>query len=136
MRKAGNHRVSDNDSRTLVEFWKQIYDIDNSSDEIPFRKPGQVFLVNKKISRDKGAIIEASNKIRFSNRQNDSIRWIERLLERGLSDHREYVISIVLVPYFINIKHLSKEDATGRSGYQNLALVNHWTLRMTLTLKF
>ncbi|MFZ0511421.1 MAG: hypothetical protein WAM14_07440 [Candidatus Nitrosopolaris sp.] len=38
MRKAGNHRVSDNDSRTLVEFWKQIYDIDISSDEIPLLK--------------------------------------------------------------------------------------------------
>ncbi|MGB6532940.1 MAG: hypothetical protein WBF33_33030 [Candidatus Nitrosopolaris sp.] len=38
MRKAGNHRVSDNDSRTLVEFWKQIYDIDISPDEIPLLK--------------------------------------------------------------------------------------------------
>jgi Primase X len=76
------------------------------------------YLVNKKISHDKGAIIEASNKIRFSNRQNDSIRWIERLLERELSDHRKYVISIILVPNFINIKHLSKEDARSK--------VNQW----------
>ncbi|MGC2685508.1 MAG: hypothetical protein WA323_26935 [Candidatus Nitrosopolaris sp.] len=37
-RKAGSHRVSDNDSRTLVEFWKQIYDIDISPDEIPLLK--------------------------------------------------------------------------------------------------
>ncbi len=29
-RKAGSHKVSDNDTRTLVEFWKQIYDIDIS----------------------------------------------------------------------------------------------------------
>lgn len=35
MRKAGSHRVSETDSRTLVEFWKQIYDIDISHDEIP-----------------------------------------------------------------------------------------------------
>lgn len=37
-RKAGSHRVSDNDSRTLVEFRKQIYDIDISPDEIPLLK--------------------------------------------------------------------------------------------------
>jgi hypothetical protein len=76
------------------------------------------YLVGKKISHDKAVTIEASNKRRFSNRQNNSIRWVERLLESGLSDHRKYVISIVLVPYFINIKHLSKEDATGR--------INQW----------
>jgi hypothetical protein len=35
MQKAGNHRVSDTDARRLVEFWKQIYDIDISPDEIP-----------------------------------------------------------------------------------------------------
>ncbi len=35
MRKTGDQRVSDNDTRNLVEFWKQIYDIDISSDEIP-----------------------------------------------------------------------------------------------------
>ena len=77
------------------------------------------YLVNKKISHDKVAITEAST--RFSNRQNDSIPWIERLLGIGLSDHRRYVISIVLVPYFINIKHLSKEDATSR--------INQWLSR-------
>jgi hypothetical protein len=35
MRKAGDQKVSDNDTRNLVEFWKQIYDIDISPDEIP-----------------------------------------------------------------------------------------------------
>jgi hypothetical protein len=38
MRKAGNQRVSDFDERNLVEFWKQIYDIDISPDEIPLLK--------------------------------------------------------------------------------------------------
>lgn len=46
------------------------------------------------------------------------IPWIERLLGRGLPDHRKYVISIVLVPYFINIKDLPKEDAVSR--------INQW----------
>ena len=34
-RKTGDQKVSDNDTRNLVEFWKQIYDIDISPDEIP-----------------------------------------------------------------------------------------------------
>src|ERR687892_1180000 len=37
-RKAGSQQVSDNDHRNLVEFWKQIYGIDISSDEIPLLK--------------------------------------------------------------------------------------------------
>jgi hypothetical protein len=38
MRKAGSQKVSENDTRNLVEFWKQIYDIDISPDEIPLLK--------------------------------------------------------------------------------------------------
>jgi hypothetical protein len=38
MRKAGNQKVSERDNRNLVEFWKQIYDIDISPDEIPLLK--------------------------------------------------------------------------------------------------
>jgi hypothetical protein len=38
MQKAGTHRVSDTDSRSLVEFWKQIYDVDIAPDEIPLLK--------------------------------------------------------------------------------------------------
>jgi hypothetical protein len=37
-RKAGNQQVSDTDHRNLVEFWKQIYGIDISPDEIPLLK--------------------------------------------------------------------------------------------------
>ena len=38
MRKAGSQKVSDSDNRNLVEFWKQIYGIDISPDEIPLLK--------------------------------------------------------------------------------------------------
>jgi hypothetical protein len=38
MRKAANQKVSDSDNRNLVEFWKQIYDIDISPEEIPLLK--------------------------------------------------------------------------------------------------
>jgi hypothetical protein len=37
-RKASNQQVSDTDHRNLVEFWKQIYGIDISPDEIPLLK--------------------------------------------------------------------------------------------------
>jgi hypothetical protein len=35
IRKAASQKVSEGDTRNLVEFWKQIYDIDISPDEIP-----------------------------------------------------------------------------------------------------
>jgi hypothetical protein len=38
MRKAGDQKASDTDIRNLVEFWKQIYGIDISPDEIPLLK--------------------------------------------------------------------------------------------------
>jgi hypothetical protein len=37
-RKAGTQKVSDLDTRNLVEFWKQIYDINIAPDEIPLLK--------------------------------------------------------------------------------------------------
>src|SRR5215216_1740298 len=37
-KKAGSQQVSDTDHRNLVEFWKQIYGIDISPDEIPLPK--------------------------------------------------------------------------------------------------
>jgi hypothetical protein len=37
-KKASNQLVSEQDNRNLVEFWKQVYDIDISPDEIPLLK--------------------------------------------------------------------------------------------------
>jgi hypothetical protein len=37
-KKASNQMVSELDNRNLVEFWKQVYDIDISPDEIPLLK--------------------------------------------------------------------------------------------------
>jgi hypothetical protein len=37
-KKASNQVVSELDNRNLVEFWKQVYDIDISPDEIPLLK--------------------------------------------------------------------------------------------------
>ncbi|MGC1929885.1 MAG: hypothetical protein WA667_12990 [Candidatus Nitrosopolaris sp.] len=38
MREADNQKVSDSDIRNLVEFWKQIFDIDILPDKIPLLK--------------------------------------------------------------------------------------------------
>ena len=38
MRKASDQTVSDTDTRNLVNFWKEIYDINISPDEIPLLK--------------------------------------------------------------------------------------------------
>ena len=37
-RKASNQSISDTDSRNLVHFWKEVYDIDISGDEMPLLK--------------------------------------------------------------------------------------------------
>jgi hypothetical protein len=37
-KKASNQLVSERDNRNLVQFWKQVYDIDISADEIPLLK--------------------------------------------------------------------------------------------------
>jgi hypothetical protein len=37
-RKASNQSISDTDSRNLVQFWKEVYDIDISGDEMPLLK--------------------------------------------------------------------------------------------------
>ena len=37
-RKASNQTISDTDNRNLVQFWKEVYDIDISGDEMPLLK--------------------------------------------------------------------------------------------------
>ena len=37
-RKASNQSISETDSRNLVQFWKEVYDIDLSGDEMPLLK--------------------------------------------------------------------------------------------------
>lgn len=37
-RKASNQSISDTDHRNLVQFWKEVYDIDISGDEMPLLK--------------------------------------------------------------------------------------------------
>jgi hypothetical protein len=47
IRKAGSQIVSETGGRTLVEFWKQVYDINISPDEIPLLRVNTMHLTNK-----------------------------------------------------------------------------------------
>lgn len=38
------------------------------------------------------------------------IEWIEKLLQTSIEDNRNYCLWAILVPYLLNIKHLSEED--------------------------
>ena len=74
-------------------------------------------LVDKKVAHDNDVSKVTTNLTmskKFADRRTNSIRWIEILLQNGLAEHRKYVISIILAPYFINIKSLSDEDAAAK----------------------
>jgi Primase X len=74
-------------------------------------------LVGKKVVYDNGVSKATTNLTmskKFAGRLTNSIKWIEVLLQNGLTEHRKYVISIILAPYFINIKSLSDEDAAAK----------------------
>jgi hypothetical protein len=44
--------------------------------------------------------------------QNNSVGWIERLLQTPLSDYRKYCIWRILSPYLLNIRKLPEHEAT------------------------
>ena len=56
-----------------------------------------------KKSTDKGKSKEESSNV-------TNIDWIERLLQTPIEDSRNYCLWAILVPYLLNIKHLSEED--------------------------
>jgi hypothetical protein len=55
-----------------------------------------------------------SSKLKLHSDRSNNIHWIETLLQMQLTEHRKYVMSIILTPYFINIKHLSDADTFGK----------------------
>jgi hypothetical protein len=46
-----------------------------------------------------------------AHENNNTIRWIETLLEIPISDHRKYALWRIVAPYLINVRRLSHEDA-------------------------
>jgi hypothetical protein len=70
------------------------------------------WIVQEEISH--GEEVKKSTRSRKSNYDLETrytIDWIERLLETPIEDHRNYCLWTILVPYLLNVKHLSEEDA-------------------------
>lgn len=53
-----------------------------------------------------------------SNYNNSCIYWIDTLLQMQLDDYRKRIVDLILVPYFVNIKHLSDDETIAR--------INEW----------
>jgi hypothetical protein len=45
-----------------------------------------------------------------SNQKTGRTDWIEKLLRTPIEDRRNYCLWAILVPYLLNVKHLSEED--------------------------
>jgi len=45
-----------------------------------------------------------------TNQKGGRIEWIEKLLQTPIEDYRNYCLWVILVPYLLNVKHLSEED--------------------------
>ena len=82
--------------------------------EIPLLLSGfYTYLVNKKSVA--AQMTSNYRRKRFDSlKNNNSILWIETLLQNGLAEHRKYVASLILVPYLVNIKALSDTDTIVR----------------------
>ena len=70
----------------------------------------QTYLVDRKLNLD----FQKQNKTELKNRINmecNTIRYVEKLLNIGISDHRKFTISLILAPYFVNVQHLKENDS-------------------------
>jgi len=70
----------------------------------------QTFLVDKKlkaeIERDKN-----TNQRYGDERDCKTTPYVEKILNLQLADHRKFIISLILAPYFVNIQKLSDSDS-------------------------
>ena len=73
------------------------------------------YLIQKKINKFVEEKRKERTRCRFKSHDihngTKKIRWIETLLQSSCSDHRKYCIWRILVPYLINIRRCSSEDA-------------------------
>ena len=77
----------------------------------------RIHLIQKRI--DKIEEMEKEHKLRskfgrdpFNKNISNTIGWIEKLLQTPLEDYRKYCLWRILCPYLLNIRKLSKEEAT------------------------
>jgi hypothetical protein len=95
---------------------EQMPEIDNLLIEF------QTFLIDKKLKAEIN-----QNKTRRRNgitnplNTTNTIPYVEKLLGTQIADHRKFVISLILAPYFINIQHLSYADSVVK--------IKQWTLK-------
>jgi hypothetical protein len=62
---------------------------------------------NKKQSQKSKSKVVSHNKF---NKKGGRIEWIEKLLQTPIEDYRNYCLWAILVPYLLNVKHLSEGD--------------------------
>jgi hypothetical protein len=76
------------------------------------------FLADKKLKSE----IEDEKRKRDQNRfptnnknQSINIPYVEKLLEIGIEDYRKSAVSLIIVPYFVNVLRLSDEESYYRT---------------------
>jgi hypothetical protein len=56
--------------------------------------------------------LEEFKNVRIFKTKGSKIRWIEKVLDSTFSDGRKRLIDLVILPYLINVKGISPEEAT------------------------
>jgi hypothetical protein len=74
----------------------------------PFRR----WLIDEKLERSKYA-----KRARAQTTNSSKISWIEKLLQTPIDDYRKFVLWRILVPYLINIRKYSPDEASGTIKY-------------------
>jgi len=69
---------------------------------------------NKKLTQKSKSKVVSFNKF---SQKGSRIEWIEKLLQTPIDDYRNYCMWAILVPYLLNVKHLSEENTFKILGY-------------------
>jgi hypothetical protein len=68
------------------------------------------YLINERI-KELQRYKQPKNYSQGTSRNNNTIPWIEKLLQTPLEDYRKFALWCIIAPYLINIKKLSYNDA-------------------------
>jgi hypothetical protein len=68
-------------------------------------------LVNQQIKEKEREKLTQRYQNNSQNNSSKTIAWIEKLLQTPIEDYRKNAVSLILAPYFINIKRLSFDNA-------------------------
>ena len=70
------------------------------------------YLVDKDLKLEARTMV--MNRRRINNSETNSIPYIEKLLNLRLTNHRKFAVSLILAPYFVNIKRISEKESFTR----------------------